>query len=92
MCYACESARKEGASRMRAIASFAAALLFAAAAQAAPVWTAPGWYQVADTIVGPFVWRGPYASEPDCRATLPPNEEDADYTCEYLNERPSWDE
>jgi hypothetical protein len=72
----------------------AAALLIVAttAAQAEPVWTAPGWYQVADTIVGPFVWKGPFADQSSCEAVLPPNEEDADYSCEYLNERPSWDD
>lgn len=76
-------------------AALAAAVLCAfviAPAAAAPVWTAPGWYQIADTIVGPFVWRGPFATEADCTATLPPNEEDADYTCEYLSERPAWDD
>jgi hypothetical protein len=73
-------------------ASLAATLALSSAAVAAPVWTAPGWYQVADTIVGPFVWKGPFATEDDCRATLPENEEDADYSCEYLSERPSWDD
>lgn len=70
----------------------AVSFAFATAAVAEPVWTAPGWYQTADTIVGPFVWKGPFASESECRETLPPDEEDAVYTCEYLNERPSWDE
>jgi hypothetical protein len=79
----------------RAIALVAliwAAFMLATAAQATPVWTAPGWYQVADTIVGPFVWKGPFDDEETCRSTLPPNDEDADYACEYLAERPSWDE
>ncbi|MEQ1866588.1 MAG: hypothetical protein ABL996_18275 [Micropepsaceae bacterium] len=70
----------------------AAALFIVAAAQAAPVWTAPGWYQVADTIVGPFVWAGPFEDKASCEAKLPPNEEDADYSCEYLAERPGWDD
>jgi hypothetical protein len=82
----------KGQTIMRIAASLLAALALAGTAHAVPVWTAPGWYQVADTIVGPFVWKGPFASEPDCRATLPPDEEDAVYTCEYLNERPSWDD
>ena len=69
-----------------------APLVLAAVAHAAPGWTSPGWYQMADTIVGPFVWKGPFADEDSCKATLPPNEDDADYSCEYLNERPSWDE
>jgi hypothetical protein len=74
------------------VAAAVASLALSFAAQAAPVWTAPGWYQVADTIVGPFVWKGPFATEADCKATLPENEEDADYFCEYLTERPSWDD
>ena len=78
---------------MHRLTLFAALTLIAvAAARAAPVWTVPGWYQVADTIVGPFVWAGPYADKANCEAVLPPNEEDADYMCEYLNERPSWDD
>jgi hypothetical protein len=64
----------------------------AGAAMAAPGWSAPGWYQVADTVVGPFVWAGPFPSKEDCERTLPANEEDADYVCEYLSERPSWDD
>jgi hypothetical protein len=70
----------------------AVAFALTAAAQAAPVWTAPGWYVVADSIVGPFVWTGPYASKEDCEPKRPPNEEDADYVCEYLSERPEWDD
>jgi hypothetical protein len=78
--------------RLAFVALAAASLLFAAAANATPVWSAPAWYQIADTIVGPFVIKGPFAGESECRETLPPNEEDADYTCEYLNERPVWDD
>jgi hypothetical protein len=77
---------------MRRLIVAAAFLLAATTAHAAPVWTQPGWYQVADTIVGPFVWAGPFADELDCEEVLPPNEADADYMCEYLNERPEWDE
>jgi hypothetical protein len=73
------------------------ALAVAAAAlspgvSAEPYWKGPGWYVVADTIVGPFVWQGPYDSQDKCEAAKPADEEDADYACEYLNERPSWDE
>lgn len=64
----------------------------AVSAQATPAWNGAGWYVVADTIVGPFVWQGPYASKEDCDSNRPANEEDADYACEYLSERPSWDE
>jgi hypothetical protein len=77
---------------MRLLFVALASLSLIATASAAPVWTAPGWYQVADTIVGPFVWKGPFASQADCEASLPPNEEDADYACEYLATQPSWDD
>ena len=73
------------------LALAAASFAFATAAFAEPMWKGAGWYQVADTIVGPFVWAGPFASESECREKLPPNEDDADYSCEYLNERPEWD-
>jgi hypothetical protein len=77
---------------MRALVIAAALLATAAAARAAPVWTQPGWYQIADTIVGPCVWAGPFADQSSCESVLPPNEEDADYSCEYLAERPEWDD
>jgi len=74
---------------------FAIALLLtlgaAGAAQAESKWNGAGWYEVADTIVGPFVWSGPYASEEECKAHLHPNEDDADYACEYLSDKPNWD-
>ncbi|MDZ4869845.1 MAG: hypothetical protein SGI91_21175 [Alphaproteobacteria bacterium] len=73
-------------------AALAASFALAFAASAAPVWTAPGWYQIADTIVGPFVWKGPFVTKEECEVTLPENEEDADYMCDYLSERPSWDD
>ena len=76
---------------MRPLLIAVAAFLVAAPARAESVWTAPGWYQIADTIVGPFVWRGPFADQGACEAGLPPNEEDADYVCEYLTEQPGWD-
>ncbi|MCE9522136.1 MAG: hypothetical protein K8S25_06855 [Alphaproteobacteria bacterium] len=81
--------RKTIAAAALALAAFAVAHV---AAAAEPVWQEPGWYVVADTIVGPFVWTGPYADQPACEAQKPANEEDADYACEFLNERPSWDE
>ena len=72
------------------------ALMFAAAftvaAQAEPYWKGAGWYVVADTLVGPFVWKGPYGSKEECEPQRPANEEDADYACEYLSEQPSWDD
>lgn len=76
----------------RGLAVIVASVLSAASAWAAPNWSEPGWYQVADTIVGPLVWKGPFSDEASCVADLPPNEEDADYSCEFLKERPEWDD
>ena len=70
----------------------AAAFSLAAAASAEPYWKGAGWYVIADTIVGPFVWSGPYASKEECEPKQPANEEDADYGCEYLSEQPAWDD
>jgi len=76
-----------------ALAAAASLALSAAAALAAPVWTAPGWYQIAFTVLveNPILIKGPFASESECRETLPPNDEDVAYNCRYLNERPTWD-
>ena len=65
--------------------------LSVAAANATSLWTTPGWYHVADSIVGSFVWSGPFSDEGACIASLPPNEPDVDFVCEYLAELPSWD-
>jgi hypothetical protein len=75
-----------------ALACAMAVLALSPAVSAEPYWKGPGWYVVADTIVGPFVWQGPYDSKDACDAAKPANEEDADYACEYLNEQPSWDD
>jgi hypothetical protein len=75
-----------------ALSALALSAALAATAVAEPHWKGAAWYVVADTIVGPFVWQGPYASKEECDAARPANEEDADYACEYLNERPSWDD
>ncbi|MDZ4738317.1 MAG: hypothetical protein SGJ03_00230 [Alphaproteobacteria bacterium] len=77
---------------MRILLALSSLLLTATAALAAPAFTSPGWYQIADTIYGPVVERGPYADEDACKADLLPNEADANYACEYLTERPSWDD
>ena len=74
------------------LAALIVVLALPVAATAAPTWKSPGWYQVADTIVGPFVWAGPYDSRESCEQVLPANEEDADYSCEYLDHQPDWDD
>jgi hypothetical protein len=77
---------------MRFVAAVLIALgVMAGAAYAKTAWNGAGWYVVADTIVGPFVWTGPYTDQSVCEASRPPNEEDADYACEYLSESPTWD-
>ncbi len=67
-------------------------VLSLAAAKAEPLWTMPGWYVAAeDKEFGKMVWMGPFADEGTCKASLPPNAELV-YTCEYLTERPWWDD
>ena len=73
-----------------AAAVIAAALATGASAESA--WKGAGWYVVADTIVGPFVWKGPYSTKEECEPNRPENEEDADYGCEYLGTQPTWDD
>ncbi len=70
----------------------AALLALPASAVGEGHWTGAAWYEVADTIVGPFVWSGPYGSKEECRAHLTPNDDDADYDCQYLSEKPNWDD
>jgi hypothetical protein len=77
---------------MRAVFVALLALAFVGVVQAESPWKGAAWYVVADTIVGPFVWKGPYMSKEACETALPANEEDADYACEYFSERPKWDE
>jgi hypothetical protein len=82
---------------MRTMLIALASLALAATAYAAPVWTAPGWYQTYEAWVGWFVSQGPFADESSCRATLPPDGRDTEgieifYGCEYLAERPDWDD
>lgn len=73
-----------------ALAAFALAAL-AAAASATPNWKGAGWYVVADTIYGPMVDSGPYASQEACAPHLSPADDEADYACEYLAAQPTWD-
>lgn len=68
-----------------------ALLLGATAAFAKPAWNGPGWYQVAGTIDGLFLRAGPFASKADCRASLPSNDEEAFYLCEYHTTQPDWE-
>lgn len=77
---------------MRVLFAFLASMIFIAGASAAPIWSAPGWYHVADTEVGLILWKGPFASEDECKSSLPASDEDADYFCQYLATQPPWDD
>lgn len=72
------------------------ALLLSAAcvgvASAAPKWTGAGWYVVEDGIGGLFVESGPFASKEACEPNRPANEDYADYACQYLDTKPTWDD
>ena len=77
---------------MRALVIAVASLALSVAAVAEPKWTSPAWYQVADTVYGWVLLAGPFADQQSCQATLPANDDEADYMCQYLNERPSYDD
>lgn len=64
-------------------------------AVAGTAWKVPGWYQIQDDFFVPFLLEGPFDDENSCRATLTEANatvDDAVITCEYLNERPNWDQ
>lgn len=71
---------------------FAVAVMFpAAAASAAVHWNGPGWYQIANGDIDVYIVAGPFAEEFECRRTLPPEDDEAFYTCERHDEKPWWD-
>ena len=63
-------------------------------------WSGPGWYHVVDDLGGPiFTASGPYATESECTASLPPagadgyrfDDENNSHDCRYLsNNRWNW--
>ncbi len=64
----------------------------AAAANAADLhWNGAGWYGVADDYDWAWIISGPYQDKASCDASLPADNEDADYDCEYLSTKPGWD-
>jgi hypothetical protein len=77
---------------MRAILS---ALIFAAlvapAAAATVNWTSPGWYQIEDVDIDGWIYAGPFSTEADCKSSLPADDDEAMYYCEYLATKPAWD-
>ncbi len=77
---------------MRAIALAAAAALLALPVAAAEVhWTSAGWYQVEDVDIDGWIYGGPFSTEADCKSTLPPDDDEATFYCEYLASKPAWD-
>ena len=78
-------------SSMTARVATLAFVLTVGVASATPKWNGAGWYVVADTIYGPIVDSGPYASKDACEPNLSPSEPEADYLCQYLETRPAWD-
>ena len=75
-----------------ALATFVIAAALVSVAEAAPNWKGAGWYVVADTIYGPMLDEGPYASKEECVPHLSPSDPEADYACEYLDAQPTWDD
>ena len=71
---------------MRRLILVACIVFSATAAHAAPAdwWHGPGWYQWLDAGVMIAPVAGPFASEAECKAVLPPNTDDEQYSCEYL--------
>lgn len=61
------------------------------AAFAASKWNGAGWYQIADAFESAEIIAGPFSDKDACNATLPANDQDFDYYCNYLDARPSWD-
>ena len=66
-------------------------LLLSTSADAAR-WTKPGWYQITDGLLGLMIYDGPYEDEDTCRRTLPKGSNDSWFTCDYIYERPSFDD
>jgi hypothetical protein len=56
-----------------------------------PHFTTPGWYVTEDTVLGRYVHSGPYKDENSCTPAQPPESQFLVSACEYLNEKPEWD-
>ncbi len=54
-------------------------------------WNGAGWYGVADVVDWGWIINGPFADEQSCNAQLPANDDETEYYCEYLGEKPGWD-
>jgi hypothetical protein len=63
----------------------------AAAATAAAKWNGAGWYQIEDVFDDGWIIAGPFSDKGSCDASLPADDEEAEFYCEYLASQPSWD-
>ena len=63
-----------------------------AAASAAEVhWNGAGWYGIEDVVDWGWIISGPYADQASCEAPLPADDDESEFYCEYLSEKPAWD-
>ena len=67
---------------LRLVSTLLASSLSASAALAEPKWNGAGWYQLvflaAPVGVTEWIHAGPYSSEDQCKASLPPSSMDSD--------------
>jgi hypothetical protein len=74
--------------------SISAAALVAARgdAMAAEVhWNGAGWYGIEDVVDWGWIISGPYGDQASCEAQLPADDEESEFYCSYLAEKPAWD-
>lgn len=76
---------------LRIVVVMLALVVGASPAWAAPKWNGAGWYQISDDPDRIKILAGPFGDQDTCNATLPANDQDAEYYCSYLEARPSWD-
>ncbi len=74
---------------MRQLVLIAALFLGSGTAQAAPVWSGPGWYQVEFSPGGYRLIAGPFGDIGACESSLPANGEEEEYSCKNFSDKPS---
>jgi len=74
---------------MRQLVLSAALFVCLGTAQAAPVWTGPGWYQVEFSPGGYRLIAGPFNTIEACESGLPDNKDEEEYSCKVFQEKPS---
>jgi hypothetical protein len=55
-------------------------------------WNGAGWYGIGDDMFGQWIMTDPLPDEASCKAGQPADHDDAIFSCEYLAEKPGWDE